>query len=252
MTTGYTEPSPLVVLHIISGLGQGGAETVLYRLITSDTSATQHVVVSLGDEGVFGPRFQQASIPVHCLHMKGMGFLSGWLSLRRLLKHIRPDAVQTWMYHADLIGGLAARSVGIKSIAWGIRNSGENLHQSSWAARIMASVSAKLSRWIPRRIVACAENAARRHKQWGYDSSKMVVIPNGYNLSQWQPQPELAQQFRQQLGVASDTALLAMVGRWNPLKDHPNLLAALAKLKRSDAAYYATWSTRSRGLIRTA
>lgn len=233
-----TAPAPLVVVHIISGLGQGGAETVLYRLVTADTSSTRHIVISMGNEGVFGPRLQQADIEVYCLHMKGLGVLTGCLALRRLLKRLQPDVVQTWMYHADLLGGLVARSVGLKHIAWGIRNSGENLHHSSWEARVLASVSAKLSGYIPSRIVACAENAARRHKQLGYSANKMVVIPNGYNLQQWQPQAEQARQFREQLGIDSNTVLIATVGRWNPLKDHPNLLAALARLKRSEPEWF--------------
>lgn len=238
MTTQMLAPSPLVVLHIISGLGQGGAETVLYRLVTAETSQTRHIVVSMSDAGVFGQRLQQANIEVHCLHMKGLGLLTGWLALRRLIKKIQPDVVQTWMYHADLLGGVAARSVGIKNIAWGIRNSGENLHHSSLKARVVAQVSAKLSGWLPKRIVACAENAARRHKQWGYKADKMSVIPNGYDLTQWQPQPEQAALFRSQLGLSTTTPLIVSVGRWNPLKDHPNLLSALAKLKRSEVNWF--------------
>ena len=238
MTTEEITTSPQRVLHIISGLGQGGAETVLYRLVTASSPQTCHIVVSMSDAGVFGERLQQANIPVYCLNMKGLGFLTGWLALRRLLKKTQPDVVQTWMYHADLLGGLAARSVGIKQVAWGIRNSGENLHHSSVKARLVAFLSAKLSGRIPDRIVACAENAARRHKQWGYNAAKMTVIPNGYDLSQWQPQPDQAALFRAQLGLAPDTALLVTVGRWNPLKDHPNLLSALARLKRADAQWF--------------
>ena len=239
MKTEVTTQTPLVVVHIISGLGQGGAETVLYRLVTAGQTQTKHIVVSMSDAGVFGERLQQANIAVHCLHMKGMRLVTGWWSLRRLLKALQPDVVQTWMYHADLLGGLAARSVGIKTIAWGIRNSGENLHHSSLKARAVASLSAKVSGWLPQQIVACAENAARRHKQWGYKAEKMRVIPNGYDLTKWQPHPQQAAVLRQQLNIAPETPLLLTVGRWNPLKDHPNLLSALGKLKRAGSSWHA-------------
>lgn len=239
MKTEATTPSPLVVVHIISGLGQGGAETVLYRLVTAKQTQTQHIVISMSDAGVFGERLQQAHVDVHCLHMKGVRLLTGWWALRHLLKKLQPDVVQTWMYHADLLGGLAARSVGIKTIAWGIRNSGENLHHSSLKARAVASLCAKVSGWLPQQIVACAENAARRHKQWGYKAEKMRVIPNGYDLSQWHPQPERAAALREQLGIAPETPMLLTVGRWNPLKDHPNLLSALGRLKRAGTVWHA-------------
>lgn len=226
-------PSTLTVVHIISGLGQGGAETVLYRLVTAQQESTRHIVISLGALDVFGPRLQQAGIEVYALNMQGaLGFMRGLRRLRQLLQQLAPNVVQTWMYHADLIGGLAARSVGIKSIAWGVRNSGDNLHQSSRKARLVAWLCARLSGSVPASIVVCADNAARRHKQWGYDADKIQVIPNGYDLAQWRPNTEAAALFRTGLGLDAETPLLASVARWNPLKDHPNLLSALSRVKR--------------------
>src|SRR5690606_12557663 len=137
MIDTQTEQPLLTVVHVISGLGQGGAETVLYRLVTAPQTQTRHIVVSLGDMDVFGPRLQQAGIEVHALRMKGLRFLSGLYALRRLLKRIRPDVVQTWMYHADLLGGVVARSVGLRTVVWGIRNSGEKLHQGSLKAQVV-------------------------------------------------------------------------------------------------------------------
>ena len=229
---------PITVVHIISGLGQGGAETVLYRLATavSLTTAINHVVISMADLGVFGPRLQAKGVQVHTLNINKknpFSFIKGLWQLRQLLKKIAPQVVQTWMYHADLIGGLMARSVGIKAVAWGIRNSGESLYQSSVNARFIAWLCARLSHAVPAVIVACADNASRRHKQWGYDANKMQVIHNGYELSKWQPDLEAASRLRQELGIDTNTPLLAAVARWNPLKDHANLIAALSRVKRS-------------------
>ena len=110
---------PLRVLHVITGLGQGGAESVLFRLATHAGEPVEHVVVSLTDEGIYGERLRAAGIEVHALGMpRGRVSLGGFLALRRLIAGKRPDAVQTWMYHADLIGGLAARLAGVRAIAW--------------------------------------------------------------------------------------------------------------------------------------
>src|SRR5690625_2015373 len=113
----------LRVVHIISGLGQGGAETVLHRLVTAPGQHTEHIVISMGDEGVFGPRLRSAGIPVHTLGMGGpVAALKGLWRLHGLLRCLVPDVVQTWMYHADLIGGVLARLAGIRAVSWGIRN----------------------------------------------------------------------------------------------------------------------------------
>src|SRR5690606_36962100 len=114
-------------------------------------------------------RLRQAGIPVHTLQMDSPArLIKGCWRLFRLLRELNPDVVQTWMYHADLIGGIAARLAGIRAVSWGIRNSGADLHKSSLSARLFSWLCARLSGRVPAAIVSCAENAARRHEQWGY------------------------------------------------------------------------------------
>src|SRR3546814_4549585 len=80
----------------------------------------------MGGAGVFGPRLREAGIPVHTLHMGSpVGMVKGLWRMYRLLRELNPDIVQTWMYHADLIGGVVARLAGIKAVSWGIRNRSE-------------------------------------------------------------------------------------------------------------------------------
>ncbi|MDQ6212780.1 glycosyltransferase family 4 protein [Achromobacter insolitus] len=224
---------PLRVLHIITGLGQGGAESVLFRLATYPEANVEHVVVSLTDEGIYGERLRAAGVAVHVLGMKrGRVSLGGFLALRALIAAERPDAVQTWMYHADLIGGLAARLAGVRAIAWGIRNSGEHLERSSRSARIVLRACALLSGRIPKAIVCAAQKSAERHADKGYDRARMVVIANGYDLSRYAPNAEARSRVRAQWGVPQDVPAIGCVARWDPLKDHANLLRAIAALVR--------------------
>ncbi len=220
-------------MHVITGLGQGGAESVLFRLAAWPDQRVRHSVISLTDEGVYGTRLRAAGVPVHALGMpRGRVTLAGMLALRALLRRERPDAVQTWMYHADLIGGVAARLAGIRAVAWGIRNSGEHLDRSSRSARLVLKLCARLSARLPAAIVCAAQDAATRHRQHGYDGARMVVIPNGYDLSRYAPDAQARERVRALWGVAPDTPLVGCVARWDPLKDHANLLAALGGLVR--------------------
>ena len=225
----------LHVVHIISGLGQGGAETVLHRLVTAPGQQAVHTVISLGDEGVFGVRLREAGVAVHALGMKDspLAAPAALWRLYRLLRELRPDVVQTWMYHADLLGGVVARLAGLRALAWGIRNSGADLQHGSRSARAVAWLCARLSRWVPAVIIACADEAARRHREWGYDADRMLVIPNGYDMTAWRADAQVRMELRRDWGVAEGTPLIGSVARWNPLKDHENLLAAFAlSLKR--------------------
>lgn len=228
------DTTSLHIVHIITGLGQGGAETVLHRLVTAPNLNTHHTVVSMGSEGVFGPRLREAGIQVVALNMPaGRLTWQGLRQLYRFLKTERPDVVQTWMYHADLIGGVVARCAGVRAVSWGIRNSGANLEKSSRLTHLIAWLCARLSSLVPAGIIACAQDAAARHEARGYRADRMQVIPNGYDFARWTPAPGARESLRAQWGVDDDTPLIGSVARWNPLKDHANLLEALALCVRT-------------------
>ncbi|HCN73459.1 MAG TPA: glycosyl transferase [Pusillimonas sp.] len=225
-----TNSPRLHIVHIIGGLGQGGAETVMYRLLAQPTSRFDHTVISLTDMGVFGPRLEQANIKVISLGMSGRLSWRALKALHRHLKHLRPDVVQTWMYYADFIGGVVARLAGIRNVVWGIRNSGAHLERTSRAVRLSAWLCARLSGLVPAAIVACANDAARRHQDKGYSASKMQVIPNGYDMARWSSDAATRIKLRAQLGISLNTPLLGAVARWHPLKDHENLIEAFSRL----------------------
>src|SRR5690606_31808397 len=111
-----------LILHVITGLNDGGAEAVLYRLVCQD-GPERHYVVSLMDEGKYGPLLEGVGARIACLNMpRGRLTFHGLRRLWRLLRDLRPEVVQTWMYHADLVGGLMARLVGVPWVCWGIHH----------------------------------------------------------------------------------------------------------------------------------
>jgi glycosyltransferase involved in cell wall biosynthesis len=226
------------VLHIITSLNDGGAEAVLFRLIAHDTK-NQHAVVSLTSEGKYGPALRDRGVPVVALEMpRGRLTWRGVQTLRFTLRQAQPDVVQTWMYHADLAGGIAARAAGIP-VVWGIHNTTLEPGRSSRATIWVARVCAWLSRWVPSRIVVCAQAAQAVHAALGYAAARMVVIPNGYDLSRFAPDLRSRRSLRAQWGVPDDLALLGMVARWDPYKDHANLIEALALLRHRGHAFRA-------------
>lgn len=227
------------IIHIITGLNNGGAEAVLYRLVTNDTKH-KHVVVSLMGMGKYGPLLEEKGIEVVCLNMpQGKLTLGGVLTLWKTLRKHKPDVVQTWMYHADFIGGLVAKFAGIKNIVWGIHHTDLVPGESRKATILIARLCAKISAFVPTKIVCCAERAAQVHAELGYKKEKMVVIGNGYELSHFRVDEAMGAETREALGIEANTPLLGKVGRFNALKDHKNLLQALAILKNKGLVFRA-------------
>ncbi len=226
----------LKIFHIIAGLGNGGAESVLYRLCINDTN--NHTVISLMDAGKYGPLLRTEGVEVYCLNMpKGRISLRGLKTLWKILRTGQPDVVQTWMYHADLVGGFFARLAGIGYICWGIHHSnlepGKNKYLTIWLARLCAV----LSPYVPQHIVCCAQQAAEVHQALGYSKGKLVVIPNGYDLNWFRPDIEARARLRNEWGFSNEIPLLGMIGRFDPQKDHKNLIDALCQLRKKEVPF---------------
>ena len=200
------------------------------RLVLADPEDS-HAVVSLMDEGTHGPRLRDEGVEVHALGMV-RGRMS-WRALRQLLKIIRtvrPDVVQTWMCHADLAGGVAAWWTRVPRIVWGIRNSLMDRGKSPLSTTLVTRISAWISPYVPDAIVSCSGTASREHAAIGYDAAKMVLIPNGIDLEKFRPMPADRARLRREWGVKDGEFLLGMVARYDPQKDHENLLRALGHL----------------------
>lgn len=227
------------ILHIIVGLYNGGAEGALYRLAAADKSTGyQHFVISMMDRGVYADRLEQAGSMVGCLYMpRGKLTLRGLFRLYRYIKIIKPDVVQTWMYHADLVGGIVARFAGIRAITWGIRHSNFDPDKNKKLSLLIIRICARLSSYVPAQIACCSQKAVSMHERIGYRANKITVIPNGYALDKVKPCLESRNRLRGELGLDERQPVIGMVARFDPQKDHRNLIQALACLDRQHIAY---------------
>lgn len=212
------------VIHIINRLTLGGAEAILYRLVTRDT-ANEHVVVSLGREGWYSSRLRERGIPLHHLNMDSvMAAPSAMARLHRLMRHSGPDVVQCWMYRSNIFGGVVAK-LASKPVIWGIHCSSlEPLRPSS---RALVHLGGLLARWVPDFIVNCSTRSEEIHARLGYSAAEGAVVHNGYDASTFFPSEEGRKGARKALGLTPNVFTIASIARWHPQKDLRNLFAAL-------------------------
>ncbi|MEZ0395268.1 MAG: glycosyltransferase [Anaerolineales bacterium] len=222
------------IAHVATGLGVGGAEMTLLNLLTRlDRRQFECEVFSLSAEAPLAEPIRALGVPVHTLDMPpGVPDPRGYLRLRRHLRRFRPALVQTWMYHADLLGGLVAPLAGRPPVVWGIHLTVSEMGALKAATRLIIRLNARLSRCLPRAIVCCAEAARRTHAALGYDPARLTVIPNGIDLERFRPDPAARARLRAELGLPAETPLIGMAARFDPHKDHRNFLRAAALLHR--------------------
>jgi glycosyltransferase involved in cell wall biosynthesis len=227
------------IIHISTGLNVGGAEMMMQKAIAySDRSRFHHQVVALappppGDP--VGKQLRAMGIEVRLLEMpRGKLDPKKIYQLIQLLRSQSPDLVQTWMYHADAIGGLAAKIAGIKAIVWSTHNT--NLEPEILGKSTIAVIKlcAQLSKFVPQTIHCCAHSTKAVHAALGYPPEKMVVIPNGFEIDRLTIDPHARTEIRAELGIAETKVLIGYVARVAPQKDHPNLIKAAAIVCRDN------------------
>ena len=196
-----------------------------------DAAACTSEVVSLTDIGPVGRQIEGLGIRVQALNMtRGMPDPTGLLRLRFILRTIAPDVIQTWMYHADLVGGLAGKWAGSIPVVWNVRHSNFDPAADKWMTRATARVCAWFSGSLPERIVSCSRTAAAVHADLGYTASKVVIIPNGFDLHAFRPDPDMRISVRLELGIPEKSPVVGMVARLHPQKDHPTFFRAARSL----------------------
>ena len=218
-----------MIVHIITGLGRGGAKHTLYRLLTQEPDPLRTRIVSLTNGGVFQPRLEALGFEVACLGMRrGVPSPLKWWRLVCLLRSWRPSLVQTWMYHADLLGGLAALFAGVP-VCWGVRHSDLSRRSNKASTLVAARMCALVSRWLPTRAISCSMRAVSIHRAFGY-SVPFSVVPNGIDAQAWKPRPEMRASIRAELHLPEEVFTLAHAGRNDPQKDHVTLARAFNRL----------------------
>ena len=223
---------PIKILHIINDLSIGGAEMTLYKLLSrTDRDKFKSTVISLNGVGKLGDRVKQLGIEVQAVGMKPSGLRSGsFLRLAQIAPRIKPDLIQGWMYH----GTLAAQFAGLfvsrpVSIIWNIRQSLYSLDDEKPATARAIRLGARLSR-LPSMILNNSQKSVSQHAAIGYETTRTVVIPNGFNTETFIPSEDSRVSVRAELGVPADTVLVGRIGRYHHTKDHPTFLRAAALL----------------------
>lgn len=224
------------VLHFSYSIGGGGAEAMLRNLAESlDPAQFRSVVVTLNSKpwAHLAKRLQDADVTLHDLEENAYLSRATQAKLRAVLRAERPDIVQTWMHHADLVGGWAARLAGVRHVVWSIhcreihRNPGDGNRKVAFFRRAL-SLS---SRFIPARIISCSAAAIEDHAAIGYPRAKMRWIPNGIDAQRFVPDSDAALDTRAELKLPPAAPVIGYVGRFHEMKDLSTFLRAAAILQ---------------------
>ncbi len=189
------------------------------------------LVVSLRGEGPVAQQLRDAKVEVLSLDVRRARDLPiGLARLEHLLFRHRPDILQTWLYHADLIGLLAGKAAAIPCILWNIRCTVIADGPPRSLSESLPYLLARLSR-LPTATIVNSDSGRRVHENYGYRCRNWRVIPNGFDTATFRPMPDAREAMRHSLGIPAESFLVGMLARFHPHKDHNTFLEA-ARLTR--------------------
>lgn len=215
------------IVHIISGLGTGGAETMLTQLVDAlRKRGFSQQVVSLSGRCAKADEIEAAGVPVVALDLQTtLAAPAAMIKLTRLIHRTRPNIVQGWMYHGDLFATLAhylAPGRQSRKLFWNIRASNTDLDRYGVLLRLSAWLSGR-----PDVILANSRAGLDFHIAKGYRPRRSDVISNGIDIDKFRPAPDKRVQVRSELGIPQNAVVAIHVARVDPMKDHQTFLAAI-------------------------
>ncbi|HXI20359.1 MAG TPA: glycosyltransferase, partial [Gemmatimonadales bacterium] len=216
------------VVHVITGLVTGGAETALARLLAAlPAEEFPATVVSLTSGGPVADHLRAIDVRVETLGMHGAAsVVSGALRLRHLLRELRPALVQGWMHHGNLAASIGAAGIlPRQAVLWNVRMTVYDMALEGRATRL-AIRAGRIASGCPGRIIYNSEVARQQHEAAGYGTERGVVIPNGFDATLFAPDPRARAAVRAELGVPEGRLLVGLVGRYHVMKGHDDFLAA--------------------------
>ncbi len=221
-------------LHVITGLKTGGAEIMLFKLLSRiDYGMHKARIISLIGGGPMRERMLSIGVVVDSLNMRhGIPSLMALWRLREIMSRCRPDLIQGWMYHGNLAASIAGWFCpNNPPVVWSVRQSLYDLkHErllTRWVIRVNAWLSVRADT-----IIYNSLTSARQHEEFGFDASRTHIIPNGFDTEVFRPDERARSFIRRELGVADDAILIGLIGRYHPMKDHANFLNAATILSK--------------------
>ena len=213
----------------ITELDVGGAEQAFVQIaIGLKTRGWDVNVVSLRDAGPLSEPLRLAGISVEALNCRSVVDPRAIIRMKRALQKDPPSVLLTFLHQANMVGRLAAKLAGVKTVVCGVR-----VADRRWAVRIPEAMT---KRHVTH-YVAVSRSVAKVH--WhlcGIAPRRISAIYNGVDLKGTDAAVALP---RSELNCDDDDQVILCVGRLSPQKAPLDVVEAFDQLRTLDPAGHA-------------
>jgi len=225
------------ILFFIRSLEQGGSERQLAVLASGLAKRGHDVAIALFYEGGTNEKLL-VDTPLRLIKLRKSGrwdVVGPLFRLWRAIRSERPDILYAFLPTQTAIAALLLRFTQKVRLVFGIRAAGMQGGRYDALSALVYPLEAKLSRYADL-VVANAEAGRIDAIQRGMPADRIVVIPNGIDTNIAKPDDSVRQSFRRRWNIDSDSFVIGLIARLDPMKDHPTFLKAAAKFARLDTS----------------
>lgn len=215
------------VLHVITGLGVGGAELQLRSVLQHTRHDAE--VVTLYNPGPVADMLRSDGVAVHDLKMRSNTEIGALNRLRGLIRTGRYDVVHAHLYRSQVYGRLAARLAGTRVVVSTEHSIGEtHLERRRMTAGVRALYLG--TERLSQMTVAVSETVRDRLVDWGVPARKVIVIPNGVDFDRVAFDADARDRVRADFGIGRDERVFGVLGRLDANKRFDMVIRAAAPL----------------------
>ena len=223
------------VIYLINGLGVGGAEMMLFRLLQRlDKSRFKPEVIALLNlKGPIKSELEKLGIEVNTLGIKSKMDIFSLYRLSRLIKNKKPEILHTQLFASDIVGRIIGKVLGVPVIITSIRN----IYYGGSIRDFMIKVT---ERCADKTTIVSSISAQRLIKNNVIPENKLMVLRNGIDPDYFCSEVSLEKKLhiREKYDLPKDTFLLISVGSLTPQKGYSHLLDAIKNLSNNSFNFH--------------
>jgi glycosyltransferase involved in cell wall biosynthesis len=222
----------MTVMFLIRSLEwYGGAQRQLANLAKGMARGGHEVVVvTYYPYAPLEQELKAAGVTVCSLEKRGRWDLWGpTAKLVRLVRKTRPSVVHGYLSTANIFSLVAKLCRPSVKIVWGMRASNMQWERYDWLHQFSFACERRLSGCAD--LLLVNSYAGRdHHAASGFPVDQMQVVHNGIDTDRFRPDKEAGRRLKRQWGIGEGERVICMVGRLDPMKDHPTFLRAAARI----------------------
>jgi glycosyltransferase involved in cell wall biosynthesis len=219
------------ILFLVRALTIGGAERQLTLLADRLSAAGRDVAVAaFYPGGGLESALEASGVLLHFFQKKGRWDVVAFaMSLYRFVRAQGPAIVHGYLPVPNVLAALLKIFIPGLKVVFGVRASNLDPSRYDRLSRLAFRLESFLSRYAD--LIIVNSRAGRDyHVRLGFPAAKLAVIPNGIDTARFRPDPAARQATRAAWNIGGNEILIGLIGRLDPMKDHPTFLEAATRL----------------------